>query len=220
MHLQAGLGAGGIAGVLNHLDHLGQVVEGLDQTLHHFQAFLAAAQGVTGAPHHRELAVLQELLEHLAQAQLDGLAIDQGQQDGAEIVLQGCAFVQLRQHLLGVGIAAQFHHHPHAFAIAFIADVRDPSNFAVVDLISQFFDPAGFAELIRQLGDHHGIALVASFAGLHLLDMGHPAHGDAAAAMEVGVAQATAGEHHTTGGEIRPRHQLQQLVVAEVGVAD
>ena len=87
MHLQAGLGAGGIAGVLNHLDHLGQVVEGLDQTLHHFQPFLAAAQGVTGAPQHRELAVLQELLQHLAQAQLDGLAIDQGQQDGAEIVL-------------------------------------------------------------------------------------------------------------------------------------
>ena len=128
--------------------------------------------------------------------------------------------MQLRQHLLGIGIAAQFHHHPHAFAIAFIADVGDPSNFAVVDLISQFFDPAGFAELIGQLGDHHGISLVATFAGLHFLDMGYPAHWDAAAAMEVGVAQSTAGEHHATSGEIRPRHQLQQLFVAEVGVAD
>ena len=127
--------------------------------------------------------------------------------------------MQLCQHFLRVGITAQFHHDPHAFAIAFVADVRDSGDFAVVDLFSQLLDPASFAELIRQLGDHHGIAFVATFTGLHLFDVGDPSHGDAAATVEVGVANTAASQHDTTCWEIRSGNELEKFVVAEVGIA-
>ena len=134
-----------------------------------------------------------------------GLTIHQGQHDRPEVALQGRAFVQFAEHLFGIGIPPQFHHHPHPLPVAFVADVGDASDAAIVYLLGKFFDPAGFTELIGQLGDHHGAAFMAPLARLHFFDVGNTAHRDAAAAIQIGVAHTTAGEHQPTGGKIRAR---------------
>ena len=220
VYLQAGPGAGGIAGLLDHRDHPAQIREGLEQTLHHLQAVLAALEGMAGAPDQGVFPVVEEFLQQLAQAELAGLAVHQGQQDGPEVALQGRAALQVGQHLLGIGIPAQLHHHPHPLAVGFVADVGDAADLAVVHLLGQLLDPARLAQLVRQLGDHHRAAAVAALAGLYLLDVGHAPHRDAAAAAEIGVAHAAAHQHFAAGGEVGPGHQLQQLLVGEIRSAD
>ena len=145
---------------------------------------------MTGAPDQRQFPEIKEGLQQLAQRKLLGLSIHQGQQDGSEVALQCCSTLQILQHLLRICIAAQLHHHAHALAVAFVADVGDPADFSVVDGFRKFFNPASLAELIGQFRDHNGISFVAPFAGLHLFGVGDAAHGDAAAAMQVGVPQA------------------------------
>ena len=118
------------------------------------------------------------------------MSIHQGQQDRSEVALQRCSTLQILQHLLRIRIAAQLHHHAHAFAVAFVPDVGDSADFSVVDRFRQFFNPAGLAELVGQFRDHNGIAFMAPLAELHFFGVGDPAHRDAAAAVQIGVSQA------------------------------
>ena len=95
--------------------------------------------------------------------------------------------MQISQHLGWIGISSQLHHHPHSLAVAFIADVGDAADLAVIDRFRQLFDPAGLAQLIREFRHHNGIAFVATLAGLHFFDVGNPSHRDAAPSHQVGV---------------------------------
>jgi len=219
VHLQAGLGAGGIGGRGDHFDHPLQGIEGGDQAFDHFEAIFRTLEGVLRPPNDRQLPVVQELLQELAQAELDRLAVDEGQQDCAVIALERRAPLQVRQDLFRVGVPAQLDHDPHAFAVGFIADVGDAVDLSVVDLLSQLLDPAGFAQLIGQLRDHDRPALVAAFARLNLFDVGDAPHRDAAAAVEIGIPQAAAGEDLTAGGEVGTGHEFQELLVAELRLA-
>ena len=169
---------------------------------------------MAGAADQGEFPVVQEFLQQAPQVQLHRPAVHQCQQDGAEVALQGGAALQVGQHGFGTGVAPQFHHYPHAFAVALIADVGDAADLAVVYLLSKLLDPAGLAELIRQLGDHHGTAAMASFAGLYLLDVGYATHRDAAAAHQICIAHTLTHQHFAAGGKVGAGHQFQQLFVA------
>ena len=219
LHLQARPGTGGITGSGDQGDHPLQGVEGFDQTLDNFESILTALEGVAGAPDQGEFAVFEEFLQQAPQAQLYRLAIDEGQQNCPKIALQGGAALEVGQHGFGIGVPPQLHHHPHAIPVALVADVGNAADLAFVHLLCQFLDPARLAQLVGQLGDHHGAAAVPALAGLDFLDVGHPPHRDAAPAQQVGVAQALAHQHLAAGGEIRARYQLQQLFVAEIRVA-
>jgi hypothetical protein len=54
--------------------------------------------------------------------------VHQGQPDRAVVALQGGAALQFAQHRFRVGIAAQLHHHAHAFAVALVADVGEDDS--------------------------------------------------------------------------------------------
>ena len=206
LHLQGRPGTGGIGRRGDQGDHLLQGLERLEQALQHLQAVFAALEGVAGAADQGQFPVVQEFLQQAPQVQLHRLAVYQGQHDGAEVALQGGAALQVGQHGFGVGVAAEFNYHPHAFTVAFVADIGDAADLAVVYLLSQFLDPAGFAELVWQLGDHHGAAAMASLSGLYLLDVGDAPHRDAAAAHEVGIADPLPHQHFPAGGKVRAGH--------------
>ena len=174
---------------------------------------------MTGAPDQGQFPVIQEGLQHAPQGQLLGLSVHKGQQDGAEIALQRGASLQILQHRVWIGVTAQFHHDTHAFTVAFIADIRDAADLAVVDLFRQLFDPAGLAELVGQFRDDHCLALVSSLARLHFLDVCHTPHRDAAASFQVGVEHTAAQQHFTTRGEVRSGNQAEQLFIGEVRLA-
>ena len=55
---------------------------------------------------------------------------------------------------------------------------------------------------------------------MHLFNVGDSPHRDAASTAQIGVPQPCAEQHFTTSGEIRAWNQLQQFVVAEIGLAD
>ena len=90
--------------------------------------------------------------------------------------------MQVGQHRFWIGITAELHHHAHPFAVTFITDIGNATNFSVVDIFSQFFDPAGLTELVRELGHDHSVTPMLSFAGMHFLNMGNATHGNAASA--------------------------------------
>ena len=116
------------------------------------------------------------------------MTIHQRQQDGAEVALQRRAALQVCQYFLRICVTAQFHHNTHTVPIAFIANVCDAANFSVVDRFRQFFDPTRFAQLVGEFRHHDGIAFVASFAWLHLFNVGDAPHWDAAATGQIGLA--------------------------------
>ena len=66
-HHQTRPGGGGILGLLDHGDHLLQVVQGVDQALHNLESVLGFAQGMTRAPDQRQFPVVQEGLKQLTQ---------------------------------------------------------------------------------------------------------------------------------------------------------
>ena len=127
--------------------------------------------------------------------------------------------MQIFQNRVWIGIPAKFHHDAHSFAIAFISDVGDAADFAVIDLFGQLFDPSGFAELVGQFGHDHCIAFMTPLAQLHLFHMGHTAHRNTSAPAQVGVPNSAAQKDFTTGGEIGSWDQLEQLVIAQIRFA-
>ena len=165
-----------------------KVVQRGDQAVDHLESILCFAQGIAGTPDQGQFPVIEECLQQLTQRELSGLPIHKRQQDGPEVALQCCTPLQVCQHLGGIGITTQLHQHPHSIAVAFIADVGDAADLAVVDRFSQFFNPARFAQLIGKFRHHNGIAFVTAFPWLHLFDVGNPSHRDAAASDQVGVA--------------------------------
>ena len=160
---------------------------------------------MTGAPDQRQFPVFQEGLHQLSQRQLLWLSIHQGQENGAEIALQRRSALQFGEHFVGFSIAAKFHHDAHAFAIAFIPDVGNPSDLAVIDLVGEFFDPAGLAELVRQFGDDHCASFVAPFSRLDFLDVGDAPHRNASPPAQIRFTDAGSQQHLTACGEIGPR---------------
>jgi len=63
------------------------------------------------------LAVFNVDLQGALEGQHAGLTLHQGQQMHAEGGLQGGIFVELIEHLLGLGAALEFNHNAHAAAV-------------------------------------------------------------------------------------------------------
>ena len=128
-------------------------------------ALLGFAQEVAGAALDRLDAEVEKHLQHLAQGEQHRLRLHQRQHVGAEVVLQRRELEQVVQHHLGVGITAQFDHDPHAIAVGFIADIRDPLQLLVVNQLGDPLNQRGLVGLEGQFGDDHRIAIGAA---LHL----------------------------------------------------
>ena len=103
---------------------------------------------------------------------------------------------------------------------AFVADVGNAADLAIVDEFSQFLDPSRLAELVGQLSDHNGVATVTSLARLDFLEVSDAPHGNAAAATQIGLAHTAPHQHFAAGGEVGPGDELQQPFIAELGLAD
>ena len=86
-------------------------------------------------------------------------------------------FVEVVEYDAGIGISLEFDDNAHAISVAFIPQIGDAFNAALVDHIGNFFDQCGLIGLVRQLSDDNGFAIRATsiFLGFN---GSHPSHGD------------------------------------------
>ena len=216
---QALAGRGGVRGGADQGNDRVEVVEGDQQAEQDVVPLLGLAQQIAGAPLDRLNPEVEEDLEQLAQGEQDRLALHQRQHVGVEVALQRCELEEVVEHHLGVGIAPQLDHDPHAVAVALVADVGDALELLVVDQLGDALDQSRLVGLVRKFGDDHRVA-VGPALGLDRFDVGHAPHRHRAPAGGVGLADAAAAEDLAAGGEVGTGDDRHQGPVVELGVGD
>ena len=170
-------------------------------------AFLRFAQVVLRpAPDHID-AVVDEQLQGVRQGERARLAMDDGQHDHAERLLELRMLVEIVQDHFRLLAALQLNDNPHAIAVGLIADVGDALDFLVLHEFSDALNDPRFVDLEGNLRDDD----------LHLflggaLDGGLGAHGELAAARPVGIFDPALAVDVSAGGEVGAGNERQHLV--------
>jgi hypothetical protein len=173
-------------------------------------------QVVPGPPPDDVLAVGDEILHHVDQAEYLGLLVDDGQHDDAEGGLQLGVLVEVVQNDLGQLTPLDLDHDPDAFPVGLVADVGDALDLLGVDQLGDALQEPRLVDGVGDLGDDDPLPLTLVAPLDHRLgpDL------DAAAAGAVGVPQALPVEDVAPGREVRAGENLHDLVQRGVGVLD
>ena len=122
---------------------------------------------------------------------------------------------ELVQHHVGNGVALQLDDDAHALAVGFVPDVGDALDPLLAHLLGDLLDQRLLDDLVGNGGDDQRLAVLADLLGVHL-----GAHDDGAAALVIGRGDAGAAEDQRPGREVRARHDLVQLVDADLRVVE
>ncbi len=163
-----------------------------------------------------DIALVVEVVpDHVAQRQGARHSIHQRNGVHPEGGLRLGVLVQLVQHHLGHGVSTQLHHHADAVAAALVAQVCDFLEHAVVGELGHLPQHLRLVHLVRQLGEHDGVAAV-----LQGLVVREAPHHHTAAAGPVGVAHARQAHDLAGGREVRRPHELHEAVGVDGGIID
>ena len=179
------------------------------------RAIARLAQLEAGAPGDDLDAELNEGGDDLAQIHQRGAAAIERQHVDAEGRLQRRVPEQLVHHHFGRGIALDLDDHAHAVAVRLVAQIGDTLDQLLAHHLGDAFEQALLVDLIGDLVDHDGVAVLAD-----LLDDMAAAHHDRAAAGLIGRADAGPAHDQPARREIRARDDLGQLLDREVGIVD
>ncbi len=202
---QPGAGLLRIGRTADQRDDLIQVAQCLEQSLEDVRAGLGPFQAVTRPAGDDVALVVEVVADDLAQAQRAGHAVHQRDGVHAEGALHRGVLVELVQHHHRHGVALELHHHTHAVAAALITQVGDLGDHLLLGQVGHLGDQLGLVHLVRELGEHDGVATV-----LERLVVGAPAHHHAAAAAAVGVQHTGAAHDDPPGGEVGRLDVLHQ----------
>ena len=144
----------------------------------------------TRAPREDDFAMLEERDEHLQQRHLLGPALVDAEQDDAVALLHLGELVELVEDDAGFGIALELNDDAHAVAIRLVADVADAFDALVVDQLGHPLDHARLVHLVGNFANDDRGARTALVG----LDGCQSAHGESAAAGEVGLANRLTAE--------------------------
>ena len=204
-----------VGGAADQLDHVVQIGDGDAETEQHVRPLPRAVQLEDRAAGDDLLAERQEGFEDLLKVQQLRPSAVERQHVDAERGLKRRVAVELVQHDIGVGIAAQLDDHADAVAVAFVAQVRDALDRLVLDDLGDPLQQPRLVDLVGDLVDDDRVAILAD-----LLDLRPAAHDDAAAAGVIGGADAGPAQDHRPGRKVRPGHDLHQRIDRDVGVVD
>ena len=142
--------------------------------------------------------------DQLVEAQRARHAVDDREHVAAERRLQLGVLVEVVQHDLGDGVAAQRDDQPPADAVAgLVGDLADALEPAVLDRLGDRLGQVVRVDLVGQLGDDQ----LHPAAGV-LLDGDDGAHAHRATAGAVGVLDAVAADDQAVGREVGPLDPL------------
>ena len=196
-------------------DDLVDVRHGDGEAAEDVAAFARFPQFKGGATCDNFFAEGDEMAEEIPERQLLGPAAVQRQHVAAEADLHGREAEKLVQHHVGRRVALEFDHHADADPVGFVGDPRDALDPLFADEFGDLLDHRGLVDLIGDLVDDDGPAVLAQF-----LDMGLGADDDAAAALQIGFARAGAAQNLPARGEIGGRDDLHELLHGDVGILD
>ena len=123
--------------------------------------------------------------------------------------------IKVIKHNLGLLTTFQLDDDAHAVAVAVVEDVGDALDTLFIDHRGDLLEQFRFVDLVRNLGDHDLLAILA-----HALDGGLGAQFQLAAALGVCVVDAVATEDVAAGREIGAGHHLEDLRERRVGMLD
>ena len=155
------------------------------------------------------------MLQHLAQAQAFGHAVDERQVVSAKGRLQRGVLVQVVEHDLRNDALLELDDQTDALLVGLVAHVRDALDALVVDELGDLLLQGALVDHVGNLGKDQAAA-----AGLDGFHMSLGAHGNGAATGLVALLNAGVAHDDGTGGEVRTGHDLHELVDGGVGVVD
>ena len=192
-----------------------QMVECYCQSFEDMGTCLCLCQFIAGAPRDDHFLMVDVVLKDMLEVHDDRLAVDEGEHDDAEAVLQLCVFVELVEDDVRCAVAAQFDDDAHAAAVGFVTQVSDAVDLLVADELGDLLDEACLVDLIRQLGDDD-----ARFSIAHRFDVGTCAHLDDAASCGICLADFLGAEDEPRRREVGSLDDAHELVDGGIGVVD
>ncbi len=190
------------------------VGEGEDEAFQDVGALAGFFEAEGGAAADNFNAMINEVTDHVLEAEGARLAVDQGDVDDGEGVLDLGVFVELVHDDVGVGVALELDDDADGvLAVGFVADVGDVLDFFVFDALGDLFDEGFFVDLVGDLGDDD-LFLVAAEAAL---DADFATDDDAATAGGVGVGDALFAADDAAGGEVRAFDDFHEFFDGDVG---
>jgi hypothetical protein len=115
---------------------------------------------------------------------------------------------------LGVRAAFQVDHHSDAVAVGLVAQVPDPFEFAVVDVLGDVLDETGLVLLVGEFGDDDPVAAVAALDVVLRPDSQSPT------ARLVGLLDWCLSDDLPAGREVRSLDVLGEIRDGTVGVLE
>jgi hypothetical protein len=198
-------------------DHLVEVEVGDQVAVQHLQAVLDLLQAELRAPHQDDLAVLQPLLQHVAQRQhARNLAAGQHVHVEREAHLQlGQLEEALHQQRRIDGAALRLQDQAHGLG-RFVAHVAQQRQALLAHQLGDALDQLGLLHLVGNFCDDD---LVGAASGVFLVPPG--AQAEAAAARLVGLDDGIARlDDDAAGREVGTGHELDQLLDGGVRMFD
>ena len=133
----------------------------------------------------------------------------------AERGLQRGEPVELVQDDICHRIALELDDHAETVPVGFVAQVGNALDLLLADQIADALDHGRLVNLVRNLRDDDGFAILADGVDPHLA-----AHHDRAAAEMVARADSLAPEDDAAGRKVRPRNDVDEIVDGKRGIVD
>jgi hypothetical protein len=181
-----------------------------------WRAVARLAQVEHRAPRHDLAAVAQERVQELLEVEELRLAVDQRDHVHAEGFLHRRELVEVVEDDLRDLAALQLDHRAHARLVGFVAQVRDALDALLAHQLADLDEQLRLVHLVGQLVDDDGLAVALA----DLLDVRARAHHDAPAAGEVALLHFGHAVDDPRGGEIRRRHDLDELRDRGLGIRE
>ena len=208
---------GGVGGLrrADDVDNLVDVVLGDEQTQHDVEALLGLAQLEARAAHHHVVAVVDEVLDQVAQVEQLRAAVDQRDVVHREDRLQRRILVERVEHDARHGIVLQNHDDAQSVAVRLVVDVGDALNLLLVNHVGDFLNHLRLVDHVGNLRDDDALA-----AAGRMLDFGAGAHDHPTAAREQRLAHALVAVDDASRREVGGLDVFEQLLALDVGVVD
>ena len=203
-------------GGADELDDGVEVVEADDQALQDVGPLLRLPQLEARPPQDDLLAVGDEVLHDVEEAQRLRLLVDDGQHDDAEGDLELGVLVEVVEDDLRQLSPLDLDDDAHALAVGLVADVGHPLDPLVVDELGDRFEQARLVDLVGDLEDDD----LVLFALGRPLDKGLGPEMEDAPAVPVGVEEALAAVDDAARREVRALDVLEDVLERGVGVLD
>jgi len=186
------------------------------QTFENMAALAGLAQFKDGAPGNDLAPMAEEALEQFLQVEQTRPTVDQRHHVHAEGVLQLGLLEQVIEHHVRHFTGLQLDHQTHARLVGFVLDVGDALDLLFLDQLGDLFLQGLLVDLVGQLIDDDGLAVIA--AG-NFLEVRARAHHHAAATGQVAVAHAGDAVDQSGGREVGRGDDLDQLLDAGLRIA-